>query len=128
MTDDRSATPPNPGQAQRGSHSVQTTPKDLKVQIKAQRLLIEWGDGCQHEFALDDLRRQCPCATCRDERNAKKADPQSEAQMALPVLSGGEAKPLRIDSMRPVGAYAYNIVFSDGHSSGIFTFAMLSRS
>jgi DUF971 family protein len=24
--------------------------------------------------------------------------------------------------MRPVGNYAYNIAFSDGHDSGIFTF------
>ena len=43
----------------------------------------------------------------------------------LPVLSAAEAQPLRIDSMQPVGSYAYNIAFSDGHSSGIFTMKML---
>lgn len=27
--------------------------------------------------------------------------------------------------MRPVGNYAYSILFSDGHDSGIFTFEFL---
>ncbi len=45
--------------------------------------------------------------------------------MVLPVLSMAEAQPLRIDGMRPVGNYAYNIAFSDGHDSGIFTFDYL---
>jgi hypothetical protein len=41
--------------------------------------------------------------------------------------SAAEAQPLRIESMRPVGNYAYNIAFSDGHNSGIYSFAMLKR-
>ena len=45
--------------------------------------------------------------------------------LQLPVLSPAEARPLRVESMRPVGNYAYAIVFSDGHASGIFTFALL---
>ena len=45
--------------------------------------------------------------------------------MALPVLSAAEAQPLSIRHMRPVGNYAYSITFSDGHDSGLFTFAYL---
>ncbi len=41
------------------------------------------------------------------------------------VLGAAEARPLRIEGMRPVGAYAYNIAFSDGHDSGLFTFERL---
>ena len=36
-----------------------------------------------------------------------------------------EARPTTIEHMRPVGNYAYNIGFSDGHDSGIFTFDYL---
>jgi DUF971 family protein len=36
-----------------------------------------------------------------------------------------EARPLEVASMRPVGSYAYAILFSDGHSNGIFTFELL---
>jgi DUF971 family protein len=43
----------------------------------------------------------------------------------LPVLSLQEARPTEIEHMRPVGNYAYNIEFSDGHDSGIFTFDYL---
>ena len=43
----------------------------------------------------------------------------------LPVTTAAEAKPLTIESMRPVGNYAYNILFSDGHHSGLFTLDLL---
>ncbi len=36
-----------------------------------------------------------------------------------------EARPTRVEHMRPVGNYAYNIQFSDGHDSGIYTFDYL---
>ena len=45
----------------------------------------------------------------------------------LPILSPGEMAPVTIESMQPMGAYAYNIVFSDGHNTGIFTFELLLR-
>jgi DUF971 family protein len=45
--------------------------------------------------------------------------------MQLTVLSAAEARRLTIAGMRPVGAYAYNIAFSDGHDSGLFTLERL---
>ena len=33
---------------------------------------------------------------------------------------------MTIASMRPVGTYAYNIAFSDGHDTGLYTFELLS--
>jgi DUF971 family protein len=43
----------------------------------------------------------------------------------LQVLSAAETVPLAVSQMRPVGNYAYNINFSDGHSSGLFTMDLL---
>jgi DUF971 family protein len=43
----------------------------------------------------------------------------------LNVLQPGEAEPLSIADVRPVGSYAYTIVFSDGHDTGIFTLERL---
>ena len=43
----------------------------------------------------------------------------------LQVLSVAETVPLAVSQMRPVGNYAYNINFSDGHSSGLFTMDLL---
>lgn len=84
-------------------------------------LVIEWSDGKTREYAVRDLRDQCPCATCRDKRN------KSTPQMAtlLPVLASEETLPITISTMEPIGNYAYGICFSDGHDTGIFSLEML---
>ena len=80
---------------------------------------IAWSDGTTANYTPRLLRDACPCATCRE----KRAAPPS-AQL-LPVLSPEETVPLTVESMRPVGQYAYAIVFSDGHYSGIYTLEYL---
>ena len=84
------------------------------------RLRITWSDGEKREYAPAELRDRCPCATCREKRSAADPDP-----LQLPVLSVAETLPLQVAGMRPVGNYAYNIAFSDGHDTGIFTFQLL---
>lgn len=86
-------------------------------------LRIRWSDGRETVATVAKLRAVCPCATCREKK--KKAETDTAKPMLLPVLSVAETQPLRIEGMRPVGNYAYNIAFSDGHDSGIFTFDML---
>lgn len=89
-------------------------------------IAITWSDGRVSRRTARQLRQACPCATCREKKRGEqeKAE-QAEKTLALPVLSAAEAKPLTIEAMRPVGTYAYSIAFSDGHSSGIYPFAML---
>ena len=95
------------------------SPRKLE-RIGDNALRIHWSDGQVREYAISELREKCPCATCREKRSAPPPSP-----MQLTVLSPAEARPLRIDGMRPVGAYAYSIQFSDGHDTGIFTFDFL---
>jgi DUF971 family protein len=94
-------------------------PTALKLQ-DGNRLLIEWSDGARREISFSELRAKCPCATCREKRNAPPAPASS-----LPVLSAAEARPLKVEGMRPVGNYAYAIAFSDGHDTGIYTLEFL---
>jgi DUF971 family protein len=82
-------------------------------------LRIAWTDGQVREYAVRELRDKCPCATCREKRNAPPP------ATLLPILSMSEAAPLRIAGMTPVGRYAYSIDFSDGHDTGIFTLESL---
>lgn len=98
------------------------TPTSL--QREERDLLIRWSSGAEHRIALKLLRDSCPCATCR-EKHGKPAEASVQPTNALPILGLAEARPLEIESMRPVGQYAYNIAFSDGHSSGIYTFEQL---
>jgi DUF971 family protein len=73
-------------------------------------LAIVWNDGRRQVYDVAELRRECPCATCRD-----PATPASD----FPAGS------VRIAQMDPVGNYAYRIRFSDGHDTGIFTLEYL---
>ena len=83
-------------------------------------LLIGWSDGERRRYAFSELRNSCPCATCREKRNAPPKSP-----LMLPIISAAEAQPLKILGMKPVGNYAYSIAFNDGHDTGIFTFELL---
>jgi DUF971 family protein len=95
--------------------------RPTKLELRGgNRLFIEWDDGQKREIAVADLRRVCPCATCREKRAQPPAPPTG-----LPVLSLAEARPLAILGMKPVGNYAYSIAFSDGHDTGIFTLEFL---
>jgi len=100
---------------------MNTTPQPTDIQRTEDRsLLITWSDGAVRRYKYRELRDGCPCATCREIRNA----PEEDAPL-LPVLSPAELAPLAIAGMKPVGNYAYGIEFSDGHDSGIYTFGLL---
>lgn len=96
-------------------------PTSLK--IVDEQLQIAWSDGQVRRYTFRELRDNCPCAGCR-EHPASAPRPAADP-LQLPVLSQTEARPLRVESMRPVGNYAYSIAFSDGHATGIFTFDLL---
>jgi DUF971 family protein len=79
------------------------------------QLFIEWDDGQSGTITWRDLRANCPCATCREERE-KPPDPFRI--LSDKDLSGGPPRPV---AMEPVGYYAYKITWNDGHDTGIYT-------
>jgi DUF971 family protein len=98
-------------------------PNPTKLELTPNnRLRISWSDGQMREYTFRELRDLCPCATCREKRNAPPASP-----LQLPIISAAEAQPLRITAMKPVGNYAYSIDFSDGHNTGIYTIESLRQ-
>ena len=102
---------------ERQPHDAACTPRDLKVQIKEQRLRVEWGDGERSEYSLGELRRVCPCASCRTERESREANP-------LKILKFDPTS-LRVTHAQLVGRYAIQFTWSDGHNTGIFDFRFL---
>ena len=79
------------------------------------KLAIEWSDGRRRRYEVGELRRCCPCATCRYERDAAGRTVGAPDDFSTVALS----------QVLPVGNYAYNVQFSDGHSTGIFSLEML---
>ena len=93
--------------------------RPIKVELtRSDQLQIEWSDGAVRQYPVAELRKRCPCATCREKR-------QQQTETLLPVLSLAETLPTQIQEMRPIGNYAYSIAFSDGHDTGIFTLEFL---
>ena len=86
------------------------------------QLRIVWNDSLEQLIGFRELRRACQCATCMEKAKAKSVQPELGV---LPVLSAAETMSLDIVAMRPTGNYAYNIQFSDGHSTGLFTLELL---
>jgi DUF971 family protein len=99
---------------------MSVTPKSIALP-NDDTLRIEWSDGLVADISVAKLREQCPCATCREKRQA----PATQTPGLLPVLDPREARPTRIEGMRPVGHYAYSIRFNDGHDTGIYTLEFL---
>lgn len=71
-------------------------------------------------IALVELRRGCPCAACRAQREALASNP-------LTVLpSAGRPEELAVaEAIEPVGHYAVRLRWRDGHETGIYDYRLL---
>ena len=85
-------------------------------------LQIAWSDGQVRRYSFREIIDHCPCATCREKRSAAEEKASNEL---LPVIKQEDAQPLKLESVQPVGSYAYNIFFNTGCRSGIYTFDRL---
>lgn len=84
---------------------------------RAEGVTITFLDGHVARFDLLTLRQGCPCAGCRGQRD------RGEAPWPRP----GSPTPLRIESAALHGAWALDITWNDGHSTGVFPFESLRR-
>jgi len=81
---------------------------------------IQWEDGTEHFLPLEQLRHGCPCASCSGEVDI------------LGNVYKGPDKPLpaaafQLTRFAPVGGYAVQLFWADGHNSGIYSFDYLWR-
>jgi DUF971 family protein len=95
-----------------------TDPEHIAIS-KSKGIKIDWKDGHHSDYGLTYLRDKCPCATCTGAHGTPPRPPESEApanpfQMYTPTL--------KMLDVEPVGSYAIRIHWSDGHSSGIYSF------
>jgi DUF971 family protein len=105
---------------------VRKKPIDVKVRVSTgEGVDIVWSDGHSSHYDFPYLRDNCPCAMCNDERHKK-------AHVASVPGSGtlGPSLPMfkpkaTARKAAAVGNYAIQIEFSDGHTTGIFSFEHL---
>lgn len=92
----------------------------VKLDLKKDRgLTVEWADGATSYYSIAYLRRMSPSAEMKQLREQLAANP-------LTVLPSSASKgPLVAESAELVGTYALRIRFSDGHDTGIYSWAYL---
>lgn len=100
------------------SGSDRITPVSLKLKRAEQELWIKWQDGRECVYRSLFLRKNCPCATCRTEREKQSTE-------LLPVLKQPPPQNIRMINAQLVGRYAIQLFWSDGHKTGIFDFKYL---
>lgn len=90
-------------------------PEAVHVELTPdQRLVVGWSDGASMAIAARTLRQQCPCAACVDEWTHKR----TLAPESVPA-------DVRLREVKPVGNYALQLSFSDGHETGLYTWSLL---
>jgi DUF971 family protein len=92
----------------------------VDVQSIGNELAIKWADGSESFIPLEALRRACPCAGCKGEVDA------------LGNLHRGPEIPLspasfQLRRVAPVGGYAVQPFWADGHNTGLYTFDYVRR-
>ena len=107
------------------SSTQQNQPKTLK-RLGDTGFLIVWKDGHESEYPFPYLRRMCPCAECSVIRH-KGRDVHS---LFAPDGNGDSSLVDVAENVYPVdiqlvGRYAVQFKWSDGHSTGIYSFETL---
>ena len=87
------------------------------AQLIGNELALAWNDETESYFALEFLRRACPCAACGGE-------PDVLGNVSRPRVNYTE-KSFQLVGFDLVGGYALQPRWADGHSSGIYSFTFL---
>lgn len=90
---------------------LDAVPREVRRQ-GTDSVVVTWSDGHLSLFPNRYLRDNCPCAYCE----------RMQPRYSLPVRSDDGIHPAQITA---IGRYALGIQWSDGHDSGIYSYATL---
>ena len=91
-----------------GSDNTTRFPTEIKLHQKSRVLEIAFGDGRRFRLPFEFLRVYSPSAEVRGHGPGQE------------VLQVGK-KDVGITNIEPVGSYAVQLTFSDGHDSGLYS-------
>ena len=77
-------------------------------------LFLSWSDHSEYSLPYAELRYQCPCASCVDEHTGQR------------IVDRASINPdVRPTGVQPVGRYALQFNWSDGHATGMYHYDRL---
>jgi len=86
----------------------------VRLEAEAGCVALDWDDGAHSKVPMRLLRQNCPCAECVEEWTGRRTLEPESVRADVKVLEAAV-----------VGNYAVSFAFSDGHRTGIFTWASL---
>ncbi len=87
-----------------------------EVSPTPETVVVRWPDGFEKAFNNFELRCACPCARCVDEHTGEK------------LISPLDVPPdVWVESMQFLGNYAVAFQWSDGHTTGIYSWEYLRK-
>ena len=92
----------------------------LEIQQIGEELAVKWEDGNESFIPLEKLRRACPCAGCKGERDVMGNLYKGPEQEISPLG-------FQLSSLAFVGNYAIQPVWQDGHSTGLYPLDYLRK-
>ena len=94
--------------------------KPEDIQFVGNEVAIRWADGVEDFVPMDKLRALSP-----------SAETQGERDLLGNLIGGGEPgrdfSGVTVTGFAPVGGYAIQFNFSDGHRTGIYSFDYLRK-
>lgn len=91
-------------------------PTSIKQTAK-ETITFTWDDGVVTPFTIQQLRDSCPCASCKGETILL----YQISPVVKPKLPGF----YELKSLVPVGSYAVQITWGDGHATGLYSWEYL---
>lgn len=85
--------------------------------VIGEELCLNFNDGVEIYLPLPLLRRACPCAACQGE-------PDAMGRVVRPRVELKENS-MHLRQITPVGSYALQLFWQDGHSTGIYSLPYL---
>src|SRR5579859_3676902 len=94
--------------------------RPVDIQAIGTELAIKWDDGTESFISFEKLRRACPCAGCKGEADIMgNLYKNPEQPLNEPAF--------KLRTLTPVGTYAIQPTWADGHATGIYSFDYLKQ-
>lgn len=94
-------------------------PNRIRVDRAGGWLEMEWAGQGVLRVRLHEVRKACPCALCEGLRAAQDAQ--------LQMITPAQTPSIELTEIVPVGHYALQFRWADGHDTGLYTYSHLKQ-